>query len=308
MAGTFTIVGLGEAVFDMFPERQVLGGTSLNVAVQAHQLLAPLSGNGGRGVLLSRIGSDELGERLQVEFRERELPLDFVQIDDTKPTGQVLVSFVDDAPSYEIVMDTAWDHLQFTEHEATLARACDAVSFGSLSQRHPVAHAATQAFLAEAKHALKIFDVNLRMDLFTAEILGEGCRVANLMKLNDQELPTVAGLLEIHEGDARSCTEAIREKYDLDAVIFTRGKQGTAAATHEGWLEGEPASFPASPNSDTVGAGDACTAALLTARLLGRDWQAALDLANCHAAYVASQPSATPPLPEEAWTSYGLDS
>ena len=242
MAGTFTIVGLGEAVFDMFPERQVLGGTSLNVAVQAHQLLAPLSGNDGR-------------ERLQVEFRERELPLDFVQIDDTKPTGQVLVNFVDDAPSYEIVMDTAWDHLQFTEHEATLARACDAVSFGSLSQRHPVAHAATQAFLAEAKHALKIFDVNLRMDLFTAEILGEGCRVANLMKLNDQELPTVAGLLEIHEGDARSCTEAIREKYDLDAVIFTRGKQGTAAATHEGWLEGEPASFPASPNSDTVGAG-----------------------------------------------------
>ena len=125
MAGTFTIVGLGEAVFDMFPDRQVLGGTSLNVAVQAHQLLAPLSGNGGRGVLLSRIGSDELGERLQTEFRERELPLDFVQIDDTKPTGQVLVSFIDDVPSYEIVMDTAWDHLQFTEHEAALARACD---------------------------------------------------------------------------------------------------------------------------------------------------------------------------------------
>ena len=56
------------------------------------------------------------------------------------PPAKCLVSFIDDAPSYEIVMDTAWDHLQFTEHEAALARACDAVSFGSLSQRHPVAH------------------------------------------------------------------------------------------------------------------------------------------------------------------------
>ena len=304
MADPFTIVGLGEAVFDVFPERQVLGGTSLNVAVQAHQLLAPM---GGRGVLLSRIGNDELGERLQTEFLERELPLDFVQIDDTKPTGQVLVSFVDDAPSYEIVMDTAWDNLQFTEHEAALARACDAVSFGSLSQRHPVAHASTQAFLAEAKHALKIFDVNLRMDLFTPEILDQGCRAADLVKLNDEEITTVANQLGLPEGNARAHAEALRQKYNLEALILTRGKNGTTAITAEGWHEGDPASFPPAPNADPVGAGDACTAALLTARLLGRDWQSTLNLANRHAAFVAHQPGATPVLPEEVWANYGMD-
>jgi len=305
MACPFTIVGLGEAVFDVFPDKEVLGGTSLNVAVQAHQLLAPMA---GRGVLLSRIGNDELGQRLQEEFQKRNLPLDYVQMDNDHPTGQVLVSFEGDAPRFEIVVDTAWDLLQFTEHEAALARQCHAVSFGSMSQRHPVAHKSTQAFLAEANDALKIFDVNLRMDLFTAEILEEGCRVANLMKLNDEELPTVAELLEIHEGDARRRTEAIREKYDLDAVIFTRGKQGTAAATREGWLEGVPANFPAAENADSVGAGDACTAALLTARLLGCDWQDTLNLANRHGAYVANQPSATPSLPREIWASYGLES
>jgi len=305
MGTPLTIVGLGEAVFDVFPDKEVLGGTSLNVAVQAHQLLAPMD---GRGVLLSRIGSDALGERLQAEFRARDLPLEYIQVDESHPTGQVLVRFEGDAPRFEIVVDTAWDLLQFTDHERELARACNAVSFGSMSQRHATAHAATQAFLAEATDALKIFDVNLRMDLFTAEILDEGCRVANLMKLNDEELPTVAELLQIDEGDAQSRTEDIREKYDLDAVIFTRGEQGTAAATREGWLQGAPASFPAAPNSDTVGAGDACTAALLTARLLDRDWQAALDLANRHAAYVASQPSATPELPPEVWVDYGLAS
>ena len=305
MAGPFTIVGLGEAVFDVFPDKEVLGGTSLNVAVQAHQLLAPMD---GRGVLLSRIGNDELGRRLQKEFQKRNLPLDYVQVDNDHPTGQVLVRFEGNAPRFEIVVDTAWDLLQFTEHEAALANQCHAVSFGSMSQRHPVAHKSTQAFLAEAKDALKIFDVNLRMDLFSAEILDEGCRVTNLVKLNDEEIDTVAQLLGLPEGDARSRAETMRSQYDLDAVIFTRGQRGTAACTADGWLEGEPASFPAAENADSVGAGDACTAALLTARLLGRDWQDTLNLANRHGAYVANQPSATPSLPREIWASYGLES
>ena len=304
MNSPLTIVGLGEAVFDVFPDKEVLGGTSLNVAVQAHQLLEPL---GGQGVLLSRIGSDALGERLQREFRERNLPLEHVQVDALKPTGQVLVQFIDGAPRYEIVVDTAWDHLQFGEAEAALAPACHAVSFGSMSQRHPVAHAATQAFLADAKEALKIFDVNLRMDLFTAEVLDEGCRVAALVKLNDEEIDPVADLLQLPAGEPRARVEAMRAQYDLEAVIFTRGKAGTAACTTDGWLEGEPASFPAAENADSVGAGDACTAALLLGRLLGRDWPATLDLANRHAAYVASQPSATPVLPAEVWASYELN-
>jgi len=303
MNSPLTIVGLGEAVFDVFPDKEVLGGTSLNVAVQAHQLLEPMA---GRGVLLSRIGSDALGERLQREFRERNLPLAHVQVDAEKPTGQVLVQFIDGAPRYEIVVDTAWDHLQFGEAEAALAPACHAVSFGSMSQRHSVAHAATQSFLAEATKALKIFDVNLRMDLFTAEILDEGCRVAALVKLNDEEIDPVADLLELPAGEPRARVEALRTQYDLEAVIYTRGQAGTAACTTDGWLEGEPASFPAAENADSVGAGDACTAALLLGRLLGREWQATLDLANRHAAYVASQPSATPVLPAEVWESYLL--
>ena len=302
----FTIVGLGEAVFDVFPDKEVLGGTSLNVAVQAHQLLAPLSGKSGRGVLLSRIGNDDLGARLQTEFRARDLPLDFVQIDDTKPTGQVLVSFINGSPSYDITADSAWDHLQFTEHEAALARTCDAISFGSMSQRHPTVHTSTQAFLAEAKNALKIFDVNLRMDLFTPEILDQGCRAADLIKLNDEEIATVADQLNLPESNPRARAEALRAKYNLQALILTQGKQGTAAHTAEGWIEGEPATFTPAKNADPVGAGDACTAALLTARLLGRDWPSTLTLANRHAAYVANQPGATPVLPAEMWASYRL--
>ena len=137
------------------------------------------------------------------------------------------------------------------------------------------------------------------MDLFTAEILDEGCRVANLVKLNDEEIGAVAPLLDLPCGNALEQSEAICEKYDLEAVVFTRGKRGTAALTGKGWIEGAPASFPLAENADSVGAGDACTAALLTARLLGRSWQNSLDMANQHGAFVASQAGATPHLPPE---------
>ena len=305
MAKPLTIVGLGEAVFDIFPDKEVLGGTSLNVAVQAHQLLCPL---GGYGVLYSRIGNDELGEQLQAEFRVRDLPLDFIQVDMNKPTGRVLVSIEEEAPSYEIVVDTAWDHLEFTEHEIELAGKCNAVSFGTMSQRHPVARQSTQKFLSTAAQALKIFDVNLRMNLFNAEILEEGCRVADLVKLNDEEIERVAGLLKLSEGDPLKQVEELHAKFELEAVVFTRGERGTTAHTADGWVEGEVASFPVAKNADSVGAGDACTAALLTARLLGRDWQQTLNIANLHGAYVASQPGATPKLPAEVWVEYGLGS
>ena len=123
-----------------------------------------------------------------------------------------------------------------------------------------------------------------------------------------EEIATVANQLGLPEGNARAHAEALREKYNLEAVILTRGKQGTTAFTAQGWHEGATASFASAPNADSVGAGDACTAALLTARLLGRDWQATLDLANRHGAFIASQPGATPLLPDEVWASYGLDS
>ena len=231
MNSPLTIVGLGEAVFDVFPDKEVLGGTSLNVAVQAHQLLEPM---GGRGVLLSRIGSDALGERLQREFRERNLPLEHVQVDAEKSTGQVLVQFIDGAPRYEIVVDTAWDHLQFGEAEAELARTCHAVSFGSMSQRHPVAHAASQKFLAEAKNALKIFDVNLRMDLFTAEILDEGCRVASLVKLNDEDRSGVGSAANSRRraaGAGGGHASAVR----FGGRHF-HARQGWHGGLHGGWL------------------------------------------------------------------------
>ena len=293
MAAPLCIVGLGEAVYDVFPDKVVLGGTSLNVSVHAHQLLAPL---GGRGVLLSRVGVDDLGRRLRDEFHSRELPTEFIQSDPDKPTGKVIVQFRNGAPEYEIVVDSAWDNLTCGARELDLARSCGAVSFGSLSQRHPTARAALRTFLSTAKSATRIFDVNLRMDIYTAEMLDYGCSAAHWVKLNETELPVVSRLLGIAGNSTDALATALRARYKLEAVIHTRGERGTAAYTSDGRIECEPVHYPSAPGADSVGAGDACCAGLLTGRLFGLNWPDIIHLANHLGAYVASQPSATPPL------------
>lgn len=274
----FTVVGLGEALFDLLPGGPVLGGAPLNVAVHAQQL-------GARGVLVSRAGRDALGERLRAEIRGR-LDAAGLQTDPERPTGTVGVTLEKGEPRYDIVKDVAWDRL---EPAPELAESADAVCFGTLAQRSPRSREAIRGFLDAAAKAVRLFDVNLRQDYYSREILHESLRRATMIKLNETELPVVLGLLELRN------LEALRAAYGLTHAVLTRGERGTSI----NGVEGEPVRFPLQPGADSVGAGDACSAGVLTGVL--RDWpvERTLALANRMGAYVASVPGATPRLPAE---------
>jgi fructokinase len=294
-----TIIGLGEALFDVFPDgRQVLGGAPLNAAVHAHQMAAVL-GAGACGIPASRIGQDELGRRLTGELTARGIPTIGLQHDPDRPTGQVRVTLHGNEPSYEIVEDAAWDRLEFSDTWTDLARACDAVCFGTLAQRSPPARATIQRFLESARHARRMFDVNLRQHYFSAELIRRSCERATVVKLNEQELPRVHQLLGLTSGAASLDEQAttLLVYFGLEAVVLTRGAAGTVLYTLVGKTQGEPVRFPAQPDADSVGAGDACAAGILVGMLLG--WPAArtVALANAVGAYVAAQAGATPHLP-----------
>ena len=290
------MVGLGEALFDVYADRQVLGGAPLNVAVHAHQMVVTL---GGQGIPASRIGPDELGRRLIDELTERAIPTVGLQFDPERPTGRVLVTLHDGEPTYDIVPDTAWDRLEFSADWKGLAGQCRAVCFGSLGQRSPQSRATIGEFLRHASQAIRLFDVNLRQDFFTADLIGESCALATVVKLNERELPQVCRLVASGTETATQAHQAsgLRAQFGLDAVVLTRGAAGTVLYTAEGKVEGEPAHYPRSRDADSVGAGDACSAGLLIGMLL--DWPAArtLTLANAAGAFVATQPGATPQLP-----------
>ncbi|MEM8782707.1 MAG: PfkB family carbohydrate kinase [Planctomycetota bacterium] len=296
------IVGIGEALFDVFDGEARLGGAPLNVAVHAHRLLRDGDGDGGggAGVVVSRVGRDALGDRIERTLFEEGTPVDFLQRDPRLETGRVTVEKHDASNggghTFHIERDAAWDEIAWDEGLAALAAQASAVAFGSLAQREAVSRATIQRFVAQAHAAIRLFDVNLRSsdgtDFFDADVLRRGCELANYVKLNDEELDTVNALT------GTGSAESLREAFGLEAVIFTRGAKGTAAYTADGLVEGETAEAERRhPDADTVGAGDSCSAALLAALTTGRDLQTALDFANRVAAFVAHQPGATPRLP-----------
>ena len=287
------VVGIGEALFDVFESGPRLGGAPLNVAVHCHRLLQQ---SGGVGRVVSRIADDELGQQLLEQVANQGLTTDSIQRNAQAPTGRVEVQqHADGTHSFHIAARSAWDEIEFTPDAASLARACDAVAFGTLAQRSQTSRQAIHAFLDAATNALKLFDVNFRASdgkaFFDQATVTASCETADLIKLNDEEIQQACELARVKD------PQELLDRFNLQAVILTRGAEGTTALTPNGWIDGEPATYEREAEADTVGAGDACTAGILSAMVLGRTMKQALDLGNQMGAFVANQRGATPQLP-----------
>ena len=294
MTDTPLIVGLGEALYDLLPVGPVLGGAPLNAAVQAHQIGRLI---GGQAVMSSRIGNDELGHALKDNLQARGMDTKTLQRDSEAPTGTVKVTLRGTEPEYEIIENVAWDRLEWDDTLERLAQRCDAVCFGTLGQRLQPARGTIQRFVETADQAARLFDVNLRQHYFSKEVLEAGFSSASIVKMNEEELPVVAPLLGA-PGD-ESAVEPLLDRFGLNLFVLTRGQLGTKLFTGSETVEGRTARFDLEENADSVGAGDACSAAILHGAV--RDWslQQTADMANQLGAYVTSRSGATPELPEK---------
>ena len=296
MGDQFTIVGLGEALFDVFSDRQVLGGAPLNAAVHAHQLAAV---RGGRGVVVSRVGQDDLGKRVHDELAGRGMSIGYVQTDPDHSTGKVYVALDEDGqPDYEIVEQVAWDWLQWDPDLEHLARNCDAVCFSGLAQRQNQTRSSIHRFATEAAQAIRLFDLTLRQNFYDQRMLRRSCELANVVKLNLEELEVLSAQINLPGDSADLKVKALIDAFALRQVVLTRGAEGTVIYTASQRYEGEPVRYEPAENADSVGAGDACTAAVLVGMALRLPVPKVLELANHAGAYVASMPGGTPALPE----------
>lgn len=254
---------------------------------------------GGAGVVASRIGADLLGSELLAELAKRGMTDEFVQRDAEHPTGTVHVALERGQPTYEIVKDVAWDHFQWSAAWKELAAKCAAVSFGTLAQRSTASRQAIRRFLDAAPQAVRLLDVNLRQQFYDRNVLEESCRRATLVKLNEQELATLAELLRLQAAGVDGQLAELRSRYELEAVVYTRGTRGTLLVLDGGVIDPEPVSYPAAASADGVGAGDACSAGILVGWVQHMPPARIGTLANQLGAYVAAQAGATPKLPPE---------
>jgi fructokinase len=285
---------LGELLWDLFPAGKQLGGAPANFAYITAML-------GDRGIVASRVGDDKLGQEALWHLKSSGLDVSRVQRDPVHPTGTVRVS-VDSKgqPEYQITENVAWDFLELSEDWISLARSASAVCFGSLAQRNPVSRATILAFLAALpSFAIGIFDVNLRQSYFTPEILRDSARHAKVIKLNHEEFPRFLDLLQCPlrncaaagESSEISAARWLCREFGLRLVCITRGGAGSLLVTAETYNEHPGFSVKV---ADTVGAGDAFTAALVHHALRGASLATMNTAANRMGAWVASQEGATP--------------
>ena len=289
------MVGLGEALWDLLPNGDHFGGAPANVALHAAAL-------GAESWLVSAVGQDARGDAALARLDRAGVRRDTVARLADHPTGVVRVT-LDAAghPVYDIATESAWDYLPWSAAVQQVAERADAIAFGSLAQRSPTSRATIRRAVATTRSASwRLFDVNLRQRYYDADVLAESMEAANAAKLNEEELPVVARLCGLAETTPVEQLRALCERFDLRLAALTRGPCGSVLATPDRVYES-----PAAPTvvADTVGAGDAFTATLLIGILAGRALDEVSRRANAVAAYVCSQPGATPPIPEELrWT------
>lgn len=289
------VVGLGELLWDVLPEGRRLGGAPANFAVMAGRL-------GNRAVVASRVGADVLGEEALRALDNLPAESLFLQSDAEYATGTVTVSLATGEPEYTIHEPVAWDRLAMTPAWRELARTADAVCFGTLAQRGETSQGAIQAFLDETRReCVRIFDVNLRKPFWTPDVLRGSLGRATILKLNVHELPHVlvgtgtCPYPSTAEDDEEMMRGARRlmERYPVELVCVTLGARGSLLVTrgkhhrHHGLT---------AQVKDTVGAGDAFTAALTHYYLEGAPLEQMNEAGNRWGAWVASQSGGMPPM------------
>jgi len=285
------VIGVGEVLWDLLPGGRKLGGAPANFAYHAHALGEPAA-------VVSAVGKDDLGWEILDSLRRLGVDTSLLQIAPSAPTGTVDVE-VDGAgvPRFIIHTGVAWDCLRVTPALLTAARSARALCFGSLASRGLASRRAIWAALdAAPPAALRIFDINFRQRYYDADTVRTLLARANVVKLNDEELPVLLDLLGLAAGDEEAVARRLAERFHLRAVALTRGARGSLLL-----VDGQASSHPGIKVSvvDTVGAGDAFTAAVAVGMLRGFALERIHDLASRLAAFVCTQAGATPAIPED---------
>ena len=278
------VVGLGEALWDVLPDGKKLGGAPANFAYHAGQF-------GLDTIAVSALGEDKLAEETIKALEEHGLTYLMPRV--PYPTGTVQVTLSGDGiPSYEIRENVAWDNIPYTPEMTDIAKHCRAVCFGSLAQRNVTSWATIRQFLDDTpEDCLKIFDINLRQQFFTKNVIEESLKRCNVLKINDEEVVTFSHLFGYESLDMRETCQKILSTYGLQMLVLTCGTNGSYVFTPS------ITSFQDTPKvevADTVGAGDSFTGSFCAAILNGKSIEEAHKIAVEVSAYVCTQNGAMP--------------
>ena len=282
------VLSLGELLWDMLPSGKRAGGAPVNFAYHAMM-------NGAEGWSISAVGEDELGDELVVEAQKAGIHTIIQR--NAWPTSTVEVALKNGIPEYTIVKGVAWDHLLLTRELIDVTAQADAVCFGTLALRSPETHDTIIELLKRTKPgAMRFFDINLRGDHYSRELIEELLGYATVFKINDAELLLLRDMFGIRGTSDDDACRWFMSQYGLDYVILTGGSTFSTVIARGG--ESSTLATPHVEVVDTVGAGDSFSGTFTARTLLGDSLAEAHRAAVNTAAYVCTRNGAWPEYPE----------
>jgi fructokinase len=289
------VVGLGELIWDLFPEGRRLGGAPSNFAYVSRLL-------GDDAAVASRVGRDALGREAAERLERAGLSTEYLQRDGEHPTGTVGVRIgANGEPRFNVNENSAWDYLEWTPEWGRLAGRAAVVCFGTLGQRRPEARATIERFLGATRPgALRLFDVNLRHSFFTPDMLARALRLSTVVKLNAEELAAAGSMLSLRASGQVETARELLELFDLRLVAVTRGAAGSLLVSRD--EADEHPGLRAGRVADTIGCGDAFAAALAHCLRRGAPLPLSNEIANRVGSWLATQQGATPEADDETIT------
>jgi len=286
-----SILAIGEMLWDRFPDGPRFGGAPANFACACAELASPVV----KVQMISAVGRDALGDEAREHLLRHGVDVSLLGRSEL-PTGEVEVRLdPHGVPSYRILDPAAWDDYDATPETLAAAASADVLLFGTLGQRAEKSRHAIRQLLAVAPNdAVIILDINLRPPFTSPTIVRDSLRLANVLKLNGDELLVISEMLGII-GMEMEQLEALRKRYSYRLIALTRGANGSVLMAADGTISDQPGAIV--PVVDTVGAGDAFTAAVAVGLIQGRELGEIHRRAEDIARFVCTQPGATPWLP-----------
>lgn len=269
-------MAFGEILFDCFEDgRSILGGAPLNVTYHMSRL-------GMDSSIISALGRDVLGLRALEEMKSLDVDTSHVAVLDDRPTGRADITLCDGDADYTFNSPAAWDDIPLPQ---ALPSHVGCMYFGTLAQRSAVSRHSLMRLLETVDAGMVFYDVNIRKDFYSRDILAWSLSRAHVLKVNGDELPLICSTLETDE-------ESLMKKYGLVMMIVTQGAQGSTLYLPNG------TSHHQSPSPcnvvDSVGAGDSLCAGFIATMLRTGDPVRALEVGTMIADYVITRRGATP--------------
>lgn len=281
------VVGIGELLWDMLPGGKRAGGAPINFVFNTTQL-------GAEGYAISAVGDDDEGREIISEVEKNHI-CHLIQVNNY-PTSKVLVKLDNGIPAYTIVEGVAWDHIEVKPEDIEVIQKADAVCYGSLALRHEHSRKTLTTLLEKANpQTIKLFDINLRQNYYSRELIETLLNFATAFKINDEEFVVFKKLFNYEGSDDEICQKIIKE-YHLSYLIFTAGEKYSVIYTPD---EKSYLPTPKVTVADTVGSGDAFSGAFIYSVLCGKSLIEAHKTAVKVAAYIVTQSGAWPEYPEE---------